>query len=170
MKKNNVKFSSMSNEPAQLRRGKAFHKLIQEEWVLEARGVICPERTILKPNGRRGRIDILTDPDEADVAVVEIKASDWDKMTSKAVRRNIRRQLNQIWNYVDSQLALDKTVSTGIIFPKNRDRGNDLRSSRRCSMMTVFLLSGMMKVRNNLKGGSLRDEVRFEIASDSSSY
>lgn len=53
------------------------------------------------------------------MAVVEIKASDWDRMKPNAVRRNALRQVRQIWSYIDAQLELEgKEVSPGIIFPK----------------------------------------------------
>ena len=51
-----------------------------------------------------------------DVAVVEIKASDWDRMTPCAVRRNARRQIRQIWSYVEAELEDAAGVSPGIIF------------------------------------------------------
>jgi hypothetical protein len=39
-------------------------------------------------------------------------------MTDSAVRRNARRQIKQIWDYIDSQLKAKRDVSPGIIFPK----------------------------------------------------
>jgi len=74
---------------------------------------------IHKPSGRKGRIDIFVNDDgDKLVAVAEVKASDWDKMTDLAVRRNVRRQIKQIWDYIESQLAKEKEVSPGVIFPK----------------------------------------------------
>jgi len=68
---------------------------------------------------RKGRIDIFVDDDgDKLVAVAEVKSSDWDKMTDSAVRRNVRRQIKQIWDYIESQLNVKKDVSPGIIFPK----------------------------------------------------
>lgn len=109
----------MTNEPPQLRRGKAFHKKIQADWLGTAEGQILIEKAITKPTGRKGRIDIFVDDDgDKLVAVAEVKASDWDKMTDSAVRRNVRRQIKQIWSYIESQLKMKKDVSPGIIFPK----------------------------------------------------
>jgi hypothetical protein len=110
-----------SKEPARLRRGKAFHKKIQKEWIETAQGKVWPEKTTERLTKRRGRIDILVDgySDDKEVAVVEIKASDWDRMKPKAVRRNALRQVRQIWSYIDAQLDLEgNQVSPGIIFPK----------------------------------------------------
>jgi len=66
-----------------------------------------------------GRIDILVEELGDFVSVVEIKASDWDKMTKVNVVRNARRQIRQIWSYVEAELELyDKAVCPGVIFPK----------------------------------------------------
>ncbi len=119
--------SKNRTEPARLRRGKVFHRLVQEEWgaVRRTRDIAFREFSIIKPDGRRGRIDILIDEGEDWVAVVEIKASDWDAMKGENLRRNARRQIRQIWNYIESQLkpnddgSIDgRQVSPGIIFPK----------------------------------------------------
>ena len=50
-------------------------------------------------------------------AIVEIKNSDWDKMTPRAVRRNAKRQARQIWKYIELQEELDG-ICPGIVFPK----------------------------------------------------
>ncbi len=117
-----------AKEPSQLKRGKAFHKLIQEEWEREAEGWITPERHIVKPSGRRGRVDVFVDDDDPDgvVAIVEVKTTDWDAIADKNVRRNVRRQIRQVWSYIESQIVggeyvpsgEGKTVCPGIIFPK----------------------------------------------------
>ncbi len=109
----------MITEPTQLRRGKTFHKKMQTDWLNTAEGKILIEKAITKLTGRKGRIDIFVDDDgDKLVAVAEVKASDWDKMTDSAVRRNVRRQIKQIWDYIESQLKMKKDVSPGIIFPK----------------------------------------------------
>ena len=59
------------------------------------------------------------------MAVAEVKNSDWDKMTDSAVRRNVRRQIKQIWDYIESQLKAEKEVSPGVIFvrrPGDKER------------------------------------------------
>ena len=119
----------MSKEPKRLRRGKDFHRKIQKEWLDTAEGVILPEKTIRRLTGRRGRVDIFVDDDsdENHVAVIEIKASDWDRMKPKSVRRNAMRQVRQIWSYIDSQVDLEgKDVSPGIIFPTRPSDKNRL--------------------------------------------
>ena len=123
----------MNKELPQLRRGKAFHKLIQQEWEREAEGEVKSERHIRKPNGRKGRVDVFVNDDdpESSIAIVEVKATDWNKIKKKNIRRNVRRQIRQVWSYIESQI-LDgqyvkdgegKDVCPGIIFPKRpKDR------------------------------------------------
>ncbi len=116
-----------NNEPRQLRKGKHFHKKIQEEWHSDAEGGVETEKSITKPSKRKGRMDIFVMDDESLVAVAEIKTSNWDAMTPSAVRKNVMRQANQVWDYIESQLELGKDVSPGVIFPrrpKNSDRTN----------------------------------------------
>jgi hypothetical protein len=92
---------------------------VQADWLNTAEGQILIEKTITKLTGRKGRIDVfVTDRGSNLVAVAEVKASNWEKMTDLAVRRNVRRQIKQIWDYIESQLKTEKDVSPGIIFPK----------------------------------------------------
>jgi hypothetical protein len=156
-----------SKEPSQLLRGKKFHKLIQDEWKREAQGDIAPERHVIKPSGRRGRVDVFVNDDdpESSVAIVEIKATDWDRMTDKAVKRNIRRQIRQIWSYIESQIlngeyvegGEGKAVCPGIIYPK-RPKDKD----RMALIEELFIEEGIpvvwhdesieeVKKRNHLK-------------------
>ncbi|MCK5604651.1 hypothetical protein KAR91_22370 [Candidatus Pacearchaeota archaeon] len=117
-----------NTEPSRLRNGKRFHKLIQDEWEREAEGDIHCERHVVKPNGRRGRVDVFVVDDDLNgsIAIVEVKATDWDKIAEKNVRRNVRRQIRQIWSYIESQILKGeyvasgegKNVCPGIIFPK----------------------------------------------------
>jgi excisionase family DNA binding protein len=105
-------------EPVQLRQGKAFHKRVQQEWRDEADGKVAVEEGVTKPSGTRGRVDVLVDAGDGLMAVVEIKSTDWDRLTLSAVRRKVSRQAQQIWDYIESQLAEGKDVSPGIIFPR----------------------------------------------------
>ncbi|MBN1346882.1 MAG: hypothetical protein JXQ73_29590 [Phycisphaerae bacterium] len=110
--------SGRSREPERLREGKAFHKKVQADWVAEAEGDVRTEMTVRKEGGRGGRLDVFVSQEGSEVrGIVEIKHSDWDKMTPQAVRRNVRRQARQIWRYVESQSTLDG-ICPGIIFPK----------------------------------------------------
>jgi hypothetical protein len=105
-------------EPKRLKRGKKFHKKLQDDWHKTANGDVLHELEIVKPSGRKGRIDIFVDAGDNLVAVVEIKASEWHSMTITALRRNVGRYANQIWDYIESQLEQGNDVSPGVIFPK----------------------------------------------------
>ncbi len=113
-------------EPKRLRNGKKFHKAVQREWQSDAEGDITSEKSTIKLNGRRSRIDIHVGEENGLVAVVEIKCSDWDAMTPKAVRRNVKRYTRQILDYIDAEMKQDVSVSTGVIFPKQPE-SNDRR-------------------------------------------
>ena len=112
---------SKKREPAVLRRGKAFHKMLQCEWVQTAKdGKPRPERYVQRLGGKRGRVDILVEELGDDmVSIIEIKASDWDRMSARNVVRNVRRQSRQVWSYVSAQVEfLNRQVCPGIIFQK----------------------------------------------------
>ncbi len=108
-------------EPKRLYKGKEFHKVVQREWEKEASGDIAAEKSTIKLNGRRGRIDIHVSEENNPIAVVEIKFSDWDAMTPKAVRRNVKRYSRQIFDYIDAEMKQDTTISIGIIFSNQPD-------------------------------------------------
>lgn len=107
-------------EPKILRRGKRFHRAIQRTWLEKAEGVVVVEKAVKKKSGARGRIDVFVDSESGNnmVAIAEIKDSNWDRMTPTALRRNIARQIRQVWSYVHSHIEAGKDVSPGIIFRK----------------------------------------------------
>lgn len=109
-------------EPERLRRGKAFHAKVQKDWLFNAEGSPKVERSVTTLGDRRGRIDVYVDDNEGLVALVEIKYTDWDRMSPTAVRRNVRRQIRQIWRYAESQLKgfgpdNKSDVCAGVVFP-----------------------------------------------------
>ena len=109
-------------EPSRLRQGRLFHRRVQKDWQDKAEGESKAEQPCTKPSGRKGRIDVHVDVDDNLVAVVEIKHTDWDRMTPTGVRRNARRYARQLWQYIDSQLQglgenNEREVCPGIIFP-----------------------------------------------------
>lgn len=105
-------------EPERLRRGKDFHREVQDDWRHTAEGEVAIEKGVTKPSGKRGRVDILAGGNTSSVGIAEVKATDWDPMTELSLRRNVARQARQIWGYIESQLAEQKEVSPGVIFPK----------------------------------------------------
>ncbi len=109
--------SGKNIEPKRLREGKAFHKKVQADWKASAEGKVKTEKTVKKKD-RTGRLDVFVSDTGSEVrAIVEIKHSDWDMMTPRAVRRNVKRQARQIWRYIELQPTLDG-ICPGIVFPK----------------------------------------------------
>ena len=59
--------------------------------------------------------------DEMDdmVSVVEIKATDWDRIKTRNVQRNLSSHRRQIWRYIEKYLdADDIEVCPGIVYPR----------------------------------------------------
>jgi hypothetical protein len=110
----------IKNQTDRLKKGSAFHLKIQNEWKKGAQGYIKKEKGCIKPNGRRGRIDIHVQDDEDKklVACVEIKNTNWDKIDKKRISAYVNKQANQVWDYIESELEKGKEVSPGIIFPR----------------------------------------------------
>lgn len=114
-----------ADEPKQLRRGKAFHKRVQADWERDAAGNVQPEHTIAllgkrNPVGRRrrGRLDIFVDDTEDYVVVVEIKATDWDRIKPRNITRNLGSHARQVWKYVERfHIGDGIDVCAGIIYP-----------------------------------------------------
>lgn len=105
-------------EPQRLHAGKAFHRKVQADWMANAEGDVQIEMTSKVPGKKSGRLDVYVSDDGSDVrAIVEIKHSDWDKMTPEAVRRNVKRQARQVWRYIELQETVDG-ICPGIVFPK----------------------------------------------------
>lgn len=117
------------HEPERLKKGKKFHKKIQKEWIPGATGDVRVEKQMRKLSGRKGRMDIFVQDgeDKRLVGIGEIKCSNWDKMSLKVLKRNVRRQIKQIWDYIESYLEEGKDVSPGVIFSK---RPMDVKRSR----------------------------------------
>ncbi len=152
------------SEPEILRRGKLFHKLIQKEWKDEAEGAPHSEKKVPFKGKRYGRIDIYVDEiGESLVSIVEVKSTDWDKIKSSNIRRNVRRQIRQIWRYIDSISELKgMDISAGIIFPRlpsDHERLNLIES--------MFVEEGIQVVWHNetkaecklRNQGEVRDEI-----------
>jgi len=116
----------VSREPEQLKRGKEFQRVVQADWEDTAQGRINIECTIqleqvrLKSGRRRkGRMDIFVDEIGDDqVAVVEIKATDWDRIKSGNVVKNLGSHRRQIYKYIEEYLdGHGLTVCPGLIYP-----------------------------------------------------
>ena len=113
-------------EPETLKRGKAFHSRVQEEWKKTAEGTIVPEHTItlsdLKKKGKSGRLDIFVGELGGYISVVEIKSTDWDRIKPKNIQKNLTSHRRQVWKYIEKYLDIEKVdVCPGIIYPRVPD-------------------------------------------------
>jgi len=114
-------------EPELLRRGKAFHRLVQASWAGEIeQATVRPEHSIrfhtvssLIRRNRRGRLDIFVDRIDDFVTVVEIKSTDWDRIPTANRRRLLAAHRRQVLRYVDEFLDEQHvSVCAGIIYPR----------------------------------------------------
>lgn len=67
--------------------------------------------------GKRGRVDIrLSLEEDGQIVIVEIKATDWDKLKEHRVRPTAMRHTHQIWRYIDAHL-IPLDVTPAIVYP-----------------------------------------------------
>ena len=134
------------NEPEPLRRGKRFQKIVQADLGVNSKSglVRCeapieffPKRTTRK---KWGRADILITEMGDLVAVLEIKATDWDRIKPKNVKKNLWRHQHQLYSYIERFLEVDKKgVSAYIIYPTRPS------SAELCTVIDDYLESyGML--------------------------
>lgn len=117
----------MTNEPEQLRLGKALHRRIRRDWsgtVEDAE--VWPEHGIAleflpkkAKRIRRGRIDIFIEEISDFVTVVEIKGTDWDRIKPTNRIKLLGAHCRQVMKYVDKYLkGVGISVCAGIIYPE----------------------------------------------------
>ena len=97
-------------------RGRQFEQWEKLQWLKDAEGTPLFE-TPADWKGKRGRVDIRIDiPENNQVVVVEIKASDWDKMKPHRVRPNALRHVNQVWRYIEAHVS-PREVIPALVYP-----------------------------------------------------
>jgi hypothetical protein len=65
---------------------------------------------------RRGRVDVRVDEEDGSVSIVELKATDWDRMKANRVRPNALRHARQVWRYVNAELSEGAEVCPGVVY------------------------------------------------------
>ena len=112
------------SEPEQLKRGKKFQKMVQNDFEHNSKdGKVSTEafisfKELEKVGQNSGRMDIFINELGDFVTIVEIKATDWDKIKTKNIKRNLYRHQKQLFNYIDKYIEVDKLdVCLGIIYP-----------------------------------------------------
>ena len=116
--------TNQMNEPEQLIRGKFFQKIVQQDFSENSKdGNVTPEAFIcfegLRKNQKKsGRADILITELGEFVTILEIKATDWDKIKSQNIKKNLWRHQHQLLRYVEKYIEVDNmNVCLGIIYP-----------------------------------------------------
>lgn len=115
--------------PKQLRRGNAFQEIVQADFITNTQGggverefhIDFGPRSVESHHkgNKTGRVDIWIKVSENDdIAVYEIKATDWDLIAPRNFRRNIYRHQKQLFDYVYKYNFLDNLqVTYGLIYP-----------------------------------------------------
>ena len=117
----------MTKQPAQLKKGRAFEARVKSGW--EGEGSEGTERfeediellsglTRMKRQRKHGRMDIFVNDAGDFVVIVEIKATDWDRILPANVQRNLSSHRRQVWKYIDKHIVGEHIdVYAGIIYP-----------------------------------------------------
>lgn len=109
-------------EPDILRRGREFHRCVQEEWSGEIEGAhVYPEQRVSLvrcARKRSGRIDLFVDKLDYFVSVIEIKGTDWDRV--RYPRKLMQAHCRQILAYIDKYLDDDHlNVCAAVVYPRS---------------------------------------------------
>ncbi len=91
-----------------LAKGRAFHATVQTAFLTDlAHATGFRERGWRLMAGRRGRVDLaaVTDDREKMLIIIEIKGTDWDKIRSDRVKRNVQRHIRQLLAYLDTAIG-----------------------------------------------------------------
>jgi hypothetical protein len=113
-------------EPEIFRRGKAFHKRVQEDWEKTAKGGKVKKEHFINLSQisktskykRLGRLDLFVNELGDFISVVEIKSTDWDKVKEDNRKKLISSHRRQVWKYIEEYLDVEKVdVCPGIIYP-----------------------------------------------------
>ena len=99
-----------------VRRGRKFEERERSYW----KGGVNDDaefEAATKWKGKRGRVDIrLRMEEDGQIVIVEIKATDWDRMKNHRIRPNALRHANQIWRYIEAHLDPSDVVPA-IVYP-----------------------------------------------------
>jgi hypothetical protein len=85
--------------------GQTFHKTVQSAFLTGLTGASgFRERSWQLVAGGRGRVDLAVEVEGSEqmLVIIEIKATDWDKIPTARLMRNIRRHLRQLQAYLDT--------------------------------------------------------------------
>lgn len=111
-------------EPKQFIRGKKFQKIVQKDFEINSQDGLVKSEAVIKFEGlqkakkKSGRADILITELGDFVTILEIKATEWDKIKPQNIKKNLWSHANQLLRYVEKYIVVDKVdVCLGIIYP-----------------------------------------------------
>lgn len=112
-------------EPEQLKRGKEFQEKVQKDFKRNSDG--SPEKEAFisfekmkEIRQKSGRMDIVITYDDDDfIMIMEIKATEWDRIKPRNIRKNLWRHGRQLHRYIDKYMEVDNLGSVGLamIYP-----------------------------------------------------
>ena len=133
----------ISKEPAQLKRGKEFQRIVQNDYNINSKdgGVGIEEHVSFKNvpgiKQKSGRMDIIIHEAAGEdyVMIMEIKATDWDKIKPQNIKRNLYRHGKQLYNYIDKFMEIDnKTVGLAMLYPEPPKKKGLREFIEKCAM------------------------------------
>ncbi len=106
-------------EPPQLKRGKEFQNEVYDDFdTYDKTGNFHSEQPRTLLTGKRGRIDVLISDLDGMVAIYEVKATNWDKIKPKNIKKNAWSHQRQLHKYVEAYVEEGSDVCVGIIYPE----------------------------------------------------
>jgi hypothetical protein len=99
-----------------IRRGRKFEKWEMSQWAGDVNSAAEFEAPTQWKN-KRGRVDIrLKLEGDGNIVIVEIKATNWDKLKEHRVRPTALRHARQIWRYIEDHLS-PMDVTPAVVYP-----------------------------------------------------
>ena len=108
-----------------LKRGLEFQQEVYQDFLKHSKDGRVDVETQVSFKGvesvhqKRGRIDVFISGLEDMVVIIEVKATDWNRIKPKNINRNLYRHQKQIFNYIEKYITIDHVdVGHGIVYPK----------------------------------------------------
>ena len=109
--------NKMKSFEANIKRGRDFEEKETREWLDIPDGEAGFE-VHTEWKGKKGRIDIRVEELGDFVSVIELKATDWDRILPHRIRVTALRHARQLWRYVEKELESELDVCPGVIYQK----------------------------------------------------
>lgn len=121
--------SDLLKEKNPFKRGRLFQEMVQKDYQknsendgegVEIEKTLDYDKNVKRAKGTYGRMDILiNDSDNNYVMIMEIKATIWDNIKPKNIKRNLWSHGRQLHKYIDKYIEEDNyNVGLALIYPK----------------------------------------------------